>query len=52
MSTEDIKTQAPQEVPKAVRSNPGKKAAPEAESQSTKGPKITKLPDGTIKEDF
>lgn len=48
--SEDIKTPESKEAPKAVRSNPGKKAA-EAESQA-KGPKITKLPDGTIKEDF
>lgn len=49
--SEDIKTPETKEAPKAVRSNPGKKASPEADSQA-KGPKITKLPDGTIKEDF
>lgn len=49
--SEDIKTPETKDAPKAVRSNPGKKAAPEAENQA-KGPRITKLPDGTIKEDF
>lgn len=49
--SEDIKTPETKEAPKAVRSNPGKKAASEAENQA-KGPRITKLPDGTIKEDF
>lgn len=36
------------EAPKATRSNPGKKAEPKAEG----GPKITKLPCGTVKEDY
>jgi hypothetical protein len=49
--SEDIKNPETKEAPKAVRSNPGKKAATEADSQA-KGPKITKFPDGTIKEDF
>lgn len=40
-------TPAP-EAPKATRSNPGKKAEPKPEA----GPKITKLPGGTIKEDY
>jgi hypothetical protein len=49
--SEDIKNPETKEAPKAVRSNPGKKATTEANSQA-KGPKITKFPDGTIKEDF
>lgn len=54
MSENITTTQTPEtkEAPKAVRSNPGKKAEPEAGENQTKGPKITKLPDGTIKEDF
>ena len=49
MSEDITKKPETKEAPKAVRSNPGKKA--ETENQ-TKGPKITKFPDGTIKEDF
>jgi len=48
MSDEQKAPEAPAEAPKATRSNPGKKSeAPKAD-----GPKITKLPGGTIKEDY
>jgi hypothetical protein len=46
--SETTKNNTSKEAPKATRSNPGKKA----EATRGKGPKVTKLPDGTIKEDY
>ena len=44
--SETTKNTTTKEAPKATRSNPGKKA----EATKSTGPKVTKLPDGTIKE--
>jgi hypothetical protein len=46
--SETTKNTETKEAPKATRSNPGKKA----EEVKVKGPTITKLPGGTIKEDY